>query len=67
MENEDDKILNTTGLREEIAREVEIFNIRNDEIERMTSDGEDSDVETPPANKQKQNAKKSKINMKRQK
>ena len=67
LENEDDKILNTTGLREEIAREVEIFNIRNDEIERMTSDGEDSDVETPPANKQKQNAKKSKINMKRQK
>ena len=30
----------------------------------MTSDGEDSDVEPPPAKKQKQNAKKSKINVK---
>ena len=44
LENEDDEILNTTGLPEEIAGEVEVFNIRNDEIERMTSDGEDSDV-----------------------
>ena len=67
MENEDDEILNTTGLPEEIAGEVEGFNIRNDEIERMTSDGEDSDVEPPPAKKQKQNAKKSKINVKWQK
>ena len=33
----------------------------------MTSDGEDSDVEPPPAKKQKQNAKKSKINVKCQK
>ena len=67
MENEDNKILNTTGLPEEIAREVEVFNIRNDEIEKMTFDGEDRDAETPPTNKQKQNAKKSKINMKWQK
>ena len=64
LENEDVEILNTTGLLEEIAGEVEVFNIRNDEIESMTSDGEDSDVETPPAQKQKQNAKKSKINVK---
>ena len=42
LENEDDEILNTTGLPEEIAGEVEVFNIRNDEIERMTSNGEDS-------------------------
>ena len=67
LENEDDEILNTTGLPEEIAGEVEGFNIRNDEIERITSDGEDSDVEPPPAKKQKQNAKKSKINVKWQK
>ena len=33
----------------------------------MTSDGEDSDVESPPAKQQKQNAKKSKINVKWQK
>ena len=32
LENEDDKILNTTGLPEEIAGDVEVFNIRNDEI-----------------------------------
>ena len=36
------EISNTTGLPEEIAGEVEVFNIRNDEIERMTSNGEDS-------------------------
>ena len=53
MENEDDQILNTTGLPEEIAGEVEIFIIRNDEIERPTFDGEDSDVEPPPSKKQK--------------
>ena len=33
----------------------------------MTSDGEDSDVEPPPTKRQKQNAKKSKINVKWQK
>ena len=32
----------------------------------MTSDGEDSDVKSPAAQKQKQNAKKSKTNDKRQ-
>ena len=67
MENEDDEILNTTELPEEITGEVEVFNIRNDEIERMISDGEDSDVEPPPAKKLKQNAKKSKVNVKWQK
>ena len=67
MENEDYGILNTTGLSEEIAGEVEVFNIRNNEIERLTSDGEDSDVEPPTAKKQKENAKKSKINVKWQK
>ena len=67
LENEDDEILNTTGLAEEIAEEVEVLNIKNDEIERMTSDGEDSDVELSTAKKQKQNAKKSKINVKWQK
>ena len=59
--------MNTTGLSEEIDGEVEVFNIRNDEIERMTSDGEDSDLKLPPAKKQTQNAKKSKINVKWQK
>ena len=54
LENEDDEILNTTGLAEEIAGEVEVLNIKNDEIERMTSDGEDSDVEPSTAKKQKQ-------------
>ena len=67
MENEDDKILDTTVLPEEIAGEVEVFNIRNDEIERITSDVEDSDVEPPLVKKQRQNAKKSKINLKWQK
>ena len=52
LENEDDEILNTTGLPEEIVGEVEGFNIRNNEIERMTSDGEDSDMEPPPGKKQ---------------
>ena len=52
MENEDDEILNTTGFPEEIAGEVEIFSIKNDEIERMVSDDKDSDVEPPPAEKQ---------------
>ena len=42
MENEDDDILNTTGLPNEIAGEVKVFNIRNDEIQKMTSDGEGS-------------------------
>ena len=65
MENEDDKILNTTGLSEEITGEIEvIISIRNDEIERMTSDGEDSNVEPPLAKRQKQNFKKPKINLK---
>ena len=78
MDNEDNKISNITG---EIAGEVEVFNIGNNEIERMTSDGEDgyverppvqkqkqvSDVEPPPVKKQKQNAKKSKIKVKWQK
>ena len=67
MGNEDDKILNTTGLPEEIAGKVEVFNIRKDEIERRllmvkiekTSDGEDSDVEPAPAKKQKKKKKKS--------
>ena len=53
LENEYDEILNATGLPEEIAGEVEVFNIRNDEIERMTSDDEDSYMEPPPAKKQK--------------
>ena len=53
LENEDDKILNTTGLSEEIDGEVEVFSIRNDEIERMTSYGEDSNVEPPLAKRQK--------------
>ena len=63
LENEDNRILNTTGFPGEIAGEIEVFNIRNDKIERMTSDGEDSNVEPPPAKKQKENAKESKINV----
>ena len=49
---------------EEIAGEIDVLHIKNNEIQRMTSDGEDSDVEPPPTKKQKQNAKKSKINVK---
>lgn len=61
-DNEDNKILNETGLTEKIAGEVQVFNIRNDRIERMSFDNEDSDVEPPPAKKQKKkNAKKWKI------
>ena len=45
MKTEDNEILNTTGLLEDIARKVEVFNIRKDEIERVTTDGEDSHVE----------------------
>ena len=56
--NEDNEILNTTWLPEETAGEVEVVNIRNDEIERMTSHGKESNVEPPPARKQRQNAKK---------
>ena len=67
LENEDNEILNTTELPEEIAGEVEVFNIRNNEIERMTSDGKDSNVEPPTAKKRKKNAKKSKIKTKWQK
>ena len=67
LENEGSEILNTKGLPEEITGEVEIFNIRNDEIEKITSDGEVRDVELPPAYKQKQNAKTFKINVKWQK
>ena len=57
----------TTGLPAEIAGEIEFFNIRNNEIERMASNGEDGDVELPAAKKQEPNAKKSKINVKWQK
>ena len=57
LENEDDTILNTTMLLEQIPKEIEAFNIRNDEIDRMTSDGDNSDAEPPPAKKQKQNLK----------
>ena len=64
VENEDNKILNTTRLLEEITGETEVFNIRNDE---MTSDGDNSNLKPPPSKKQKQNAKKSKINVKLQK
>ena len=35
LENEDDKILNITGSPQEIAEEVEVFNVRNNGIERM--------------------------------
>ena len=64
LENEDHKISNITGLPKEITGEVELFSIRKDEIERMTSGGNDINVELPPAKKQKQNAKKSKKNVK---
>ena len=58
LENQHDEVLNTTGLPEEISGDVEVFNNSNNEIQRITSDDEDSDVEPPPAKKQKQNAKK---------
>ena len=44
MENEGNKILNTTGLPEKIAKEVEVFNVGNDENERMASDVEKSNM-----------------------
>ena len=53
LENTDIKILNTKALPQEIVEEVETFNITNNEIERITSDGEDSKEEPPPAKKQK--------------
>ena len=62
--NENDEIFNTKDLLEEIAGEVEVFNIRNNGNERITFDGEDSDVVPSPAKKEKQNAKKFKINAK---
>ena len=52
LENEDHVISNRTGLPEETAGEVEVFNIRYHDIERMTSDGEDSNVEPPLAKRQ---------------
>ena len=67
LESEDNDIFNTAVLLEEITGELEVSNIRNDEIERMNSDCEDSDVEPPLAKKEKQTAKKSKINVKWQK
>ena len=54
-------------LRKLLLDKLKVFNIRNKKIERMTSDGKDSDVEPPLIKKQRQNAKKSKMNMKRQK
>ena len=54
LKNEDDTI-NTTGLPEEIAGEVKVVNIINNEIGKMTFDGEDSDVEPSMVKKQKQN------------
>ena len=59
--NEDNKILNETGLTEKIAWEVEVFNIRNDRIERMSFDNEDNYVEPPPAKKQKKKKRKKKL------
>ena len=67
LENEDDKILKTTGLLEKIAGVIGVFNININEIERMNFDGDNSDMEPPTAKKLKQNAKKSKINLKWQK
>ena len=67
LENEDNEVLNTSGLPEEIAGEVEVFKFRKDETETMIWDGEDSNVDSPLAKKQKQNAKKSKVIFKQQK
>ena len=67
LENEVDKILKITGLPQEIAEEVEVFNLRNNGIERMTCDSEDSNVVPRPVKKQKQNAPKFNIKVKWQK
>ena len=61
LENEDNTILNTKGLPEEIAGEFEVFKFRKDETETMISDGEDRNVDSPLAKRQKQTAKKSKV------
>ena len=42
--DEDNEILNTTGLSEEITGDVEVFNIRNNKIEMVNTDGEYSDM-----------------------
>ena len=63
LENEDDEILNTTRVTWENrwwSWSLQYY----DEIERITSDGEDGDVEPSLGQKQKQNTKKNKINVK---
>ena len=57
VENEDEDVLKTTGLPDEVAEEIEVFNIRNDNIEGISDDGHD--IVAPQPKKAKQTTKKS--------
>ena len=56
MENEDEDVLKTTGLSDEVAGEIEVFNIRNDDIEGISDDGHD--IVAPQPKKQNEPPKK---------
>ena len=62
MENEDEDVLKTTGLPDEVAGEIEVFNIRNDDIEGISDDGHN--IVAPQPKKAKQTTKKAKVNVK---
>ena len=62
MENADDDVLKTAGLPDEVAGEIEVFNIRNDDIEGISDDGHN--IVTPQPKKAKQTTKKAKVNVK---
>ena len=62
MENEDEDVLKTTGLSDEVAGEIEVFNIRNDDTEGISDDGHD--IVAPQPKKAKQTTKKAKVNVK---
>ena len=62
MENEDEDVLKTTGLPDEVAGEIAVFNIRNGDIEGISDDGHD--IVAPQPKKAKQTTKKAKVNVK---
>ena len=62
MENEDEDVLKATGLPDKVAGEIEVFNIRNDDIEGISYDGHD--IVEPQPKKAKQTTKKAKVNVK---
>ena len=62
MENEDEDVLKTTRLPDEVAGEIGVSNIRNDGIEGISDDGHD--IVAPQPKKAKQTTKKAKVNVK---